>query len=109
MLQLRKNSPESLPCLLQCLQEGSGLGILERHDGEEDLGRIPAVGVGLGGDLGSVGSAQAMLCIPLSWEGRWLHPSPLVAGQGRAGSWSVLGTTSFWGSLGANAGKGKTQ
>lgn len=37
----------------------------------------------------------------------WAHPSPLVAGQGSAGSWSVLGT--FWGSLGANARKGKTQ
>lgn len=84
---------------------------------EEGLGRKPALGHRVNDDLGSIGSVQVMPCIPASGsnppgygvsdagEGSrrlcWCIAS--VAGQGNAGSWSVLGTASFWGSLRVNA------
>ena len=61
-------------------------------------------------DLGSIGSVQTMPCVPLPWDGSAgsVGALLLVAGQGDAGSWSVLGTASFWGSLRVNARKKKT-
>lgn len=57
----------------------------------------------MGGDLGSLGCAQAMPCIPLSWEGSVgaSITSCCWAGQ----RWFL----ELAGSLGANARKGKTQ